>query len=221
MSLPLRVPASANQAVQSERKTVGPRVWREVMGRSVARILRPLTDRRLERAWQRDLPDFAMRISRTLRAGSSIDRALVEVMAEGKVPPRIRGVAVRVQGGQPMVEVIERWSHDARSDPEALLVAALGIALRSGAQLGPVVDGLGVALRDELALDARRRVLLVQAQMSAMVLVLMPLAFVLFSSLLRGSFAFSGNVGLVLLVSGVLLDGLGVLWMRRLLRRLR
>ena len=78
-----------------------------------------------------------------------------------------------------------------------------------------------MALRDELALDARRRVLLVQAQMSAMVLVLMPLAFVLFSSLLRGSFAFSGNVGLVLLVSGVLLDGLGVLWMRRLLRRLR
>ena len=160
MSLPLRVPASANQAVQPERKTVGQRVWREVMGRSVARILRPLTDRRLERAWQRDLPDFAMRISRTLRAGSSIDRALVEVMAEGKVPPRIRGVAVRVQAGQPMVEVIERWSHDARSDPEALLVAALGIALRSGAQLGPVVDGLGVALRDELALDARRRVLL-------------------------------------------------------------
>lgn len=117
--------------------------------------------------------------------------------------------------------MIARWSDDASSESEQLLVTALAIALRAGAQLGPVLDGLAVALRDELALDARRRVLLVQAQVSALVLVAMPVAFALLSSIVRGGVAFSGVTGLVLLTGGIGLDGIGVVWMRRLLRGLQ
>ena len=49
----------------------------------------------------------------------------------------------------------------------------------------------------------------------------MPLGFAALSSIIRGGVAFAGITGLLLLVGGLTLDGVGVLWMRRLLRGLR
>ena len=60
-----------------------------------------------------------------------------------------------------------------------------------------------------------------QAQVSALVLVVMPVGFAALSSIMRGSFVFTGVVGVALLAGGLILDGIGVLWMRRLMRGLR
>lgn len=162
-----------------------------------------------------------MQLSRSLRSGQSIDQALIDAADNGGVPARVQMVATRVAAGQQLGTAIDGWAADARSEPERLLVTALKVGLMAGAQMGPVLDGLAMALRDELALDARRRVLLVQAQASALVLVVMPLGFVALISIIRGGFAFNGVAGLVLLIVGLTLDGFGVLWMRRLLRGLR
>ncbi len=217
MSLPRRVPAPVGRQPRRDAKPLKVRTLHSV--RSV--LSRPFVVRRRDRLWQSALPDFAMSLSRDLRTGTSIDRALVDAVAANDAPAHMQMVVARVRSGQPIGEVIARWSDDASSESEQLLVTALAIALRAGAQLGPVLDGLAVALRDELALDARRRVLLVQAQVSALVLVAMPVAFALLSSIVRGGVAFSGVTGLVLLTGGIGLDGIGVVWMRRLLRGLQ
>jgi len=163
-----------------------------------------------------------MQLSRAVRAGASIDHALRATADDDvAIPVRVHDVANRVASGQPISSAIEAWAGDARSEPERLLIAALRVGQGVGAHMGPVLDGLAMALRDELALEARRRVLLVQAQLSAAVLVALPIGFVAVSSAMRGSFAFSGTRGLVLLTAGLVLDGFGVLWMRRLLRGLR
>jgi len=168
------------------------------------------------------LPDFAMQLSRAVRSGASIDHALQDIAnIDESLPARVRSVAARVATGQPITVAIDGWAQEAQSEPERLLISALRAGQRVGAQMGPVLDGLAMALRDELALEARRRVLLVQAQLSAAVLVIMPLGFAALSSVMRGGFAFSGARGLVLLIAGLMLDGFGVLWMRRLLRGLR
>lgn len=225
MSWPTRVPAPADLRSQPRVPEVSKRPERaEKRGTFVARwsaLSRALGARRSDRTWQSGLPDFAMRVSRDLRTGASIDQALIDAMTETHAPAYVVEVASGLRAGQPIGTAVERWVADARSESERLLATALAIGLRAGAQLAPVLDGLAVALRDELALDARRRVLLVQAQVSALVLVAMPVGFSALSSALRGGFAFSGTVGVALLVVGLTLDGIGVIWMRRLLRGLR
>lgn len=185
------------------------------------RVLVRRSNRRREAAWQSALSDVAMRLSRDLRTGTSIDTALVEAVAIGDAPWRVKAIAAELRAGQLLGAILHRWAIDARTEPERLLVAALSIGFQAGAQLGPVLDGLAVALRDELALDARRRVLLVQAQVSAVVLVVLPIGFAALASVLRGGFVFDDGIGAVLLVVGLVLDGLGVFWMRRLMRGLR
>lgn len=213
MRLPTRVPAG-HVATGQHRRSGGADVI-------VGKLFRPLAARRRDRSWQSALPDFAMRLSRELRTGTPIDTALVDVIASVEAPVHVEAVASQVRAGQPIGKTVDRWTRDARTEPERLLVTALAIGLSAGAQLGPVLDGLAVALRDELALDARRRVLLVQAQVSALVLVVMPVGFAALSSIMRGSFVFTGVVGVALLAGGLILDGIGVLWMRRLMRGLR
>jgi len=217
MTLPQRFPAPAVRRVPGERSrpslpTVPIVNW----------LARPRRSRRGERAWLHHLPDFAMQLSRAVRSGASIDHALQDIAnIDESLPARVRSVAARVATGQPITVAIDGWAQEAQSEPERLLISALRAGQRVGAQMGPVLDGLAMALRDELALEARRRVLLVQAQLSAAVLVIMPLGFAALSSVMRGGFAFSGARGLVLLIAGLMLDGFGVLWMRRLLRGLR
>lgn len=195
MSWPTRVPAPADLRSQPRVPEVSKRPKRaEERGMFVARwsaLSRALGARRSDRTWQSGLPDFAMRVSRDLRTGASIDQALIDAMTETHAPAYVVEVASGLRAGQPIGTAVERWVADARSESERLLATALAIGLRAGAQLAPMLDGLAVALRDELALDARRRVLLVQAQVSALVLVAMPVGFSALSSALRGGFALS------------------------------
>lgn len=222
MTLPQRFPTSAPRSPSHSAPASKRTRFEQRFGSGIAATLtNPWRGRSRERAWLMHLPDFTMQVSRAVRSGTSVDHAVVDAVAGFDVPPRVRIASAQVVAGKPIANVIDGWGREARSEPERLLVTALAIGLRVGAQMGPVLDGLAMALRDELALDARRRVLLVQAQMSALVLVVMPLGFAALSSIMRGGFAFSGITGLVLLVGGLTLDGVGVLWMRRLLRGLR
>ena len=222
MTLPQRFPQSMASAPDTRSTdSTRPDQQRPQPSGFTKVIPNPWIERSRERAWLGHLPDFAMQLSRSVRAGTSFEQALVDAVAGADVPTRVQVASARVAAGQPIVGVIDSWGDQARSEPERLLVAALAVGLGVGAQMGPVLDGIAMALRDELALDARRRVLLVQAQVSALVLVVMPLGFAALSSIIRGGFAFAGITGLLLLVGGLTLDGVGVLWMRRLLRGLR
>lgn len=162
-----------------------------------------------------------MQLSRSVRSGDMIDSAIGEAVQAFDGPRRVRRVASHLRMGVPLNGLIADWEREARSEPERLLATALRIGLDVGAQLGPLLDGLSSALRDELAAEARRRVLLVQARTSALVLVTLPLGFAAVSSIMRGGSPFAGRGGIILLASGLILDAVGLLWMRRLLRGLQ
>ena len=179
-------------------------------------------ERRHERSWREGLSSFVLQLSRALRSGLSIDRALHEVVESApQLPVRVRAAVGQLGAGRSLDVVLTEWLRAAPFEPERLLVTAVALGQRCGANLAPVLDGISDAIRDDLALDARRRVLLVQAKLSTAVLVVLPIGFAAASSLARGSFTFRGPVGIGLLVAGLFLDGLGVWWMRRLLRALR
>lgn len=167
------------------------------------------------------LPELALRLGRVLRSGVTVEVALAEVDDDMAGRHRnLRTAAHHVSSGRPLAVVLGEWLHHAGSDAEQLMVGAVLAGIESGADLANVIDSIGEALRDDVEHDRRRRILLTQAQMSAAVLVLLPPGFALISSIARGV-PYSGTAGWVFLGGGIVLDVLGLIWIRRLLRRLR
>ena len=166
------------------------------------------------------LTEIALRLSRVLRSGVPLETALIRVDDDmGHRHSTISVVARHVSIGRPITEVVSGWARHAESDAERLLVGAIEVGIGTGADLAGALDAVGEAIRDDIDHDRRRRILLTQNQMSAGVLVCLPLLFALISSLTRGV-PYSGLVGVGLLLSGLGFDVLGLLWIRRLLARL-
>ena len=126
-----------------------------------------------------------------------------------------------MQVGRSTPAALSDWLEESNSDAEELLIAALLLASTEGGDVGRALDVVGEGIRDDVQLEARRLVLLTQTRLSAAILVGLPLVFAGVASAARGEFVYSGVVGMMLLVVGLLLDGLGLVWIRRLLRRMR
>lgn len=188
--------------------------------RSIATPRGLLAQRRLERVWRQGLPAFSLYLARQLRSGATLEQALVEVIGDIDTPDRVSSVGRQLSAGRPLTDVLDEWSETAEGTEE-LLVAALRLGPATGAPMARSLEGVATALRDDRELDDRRRVWLAQAQMSAAVLVALPVLFAMLSSALRGRFVYGDRIGVVVLIVGLTLDGVGILWIRRLLRRLR
>lgn len=178
--------------------------------------------RRRALALQHGLPEVCLRVARVIRSGRPIDSAVAEVRSEmDGIPGGLAAVAEQVATGLPVSQALRAWAAGADSSAERVLSAAMVLGVEQGGDLAAALDSVGEGIRDDLDLADRRRVLLVQATMSAVVLVLMPVAFAVVASIVRGGFVFQGPLGIALVCGGLGLDALGCLWMRALMRGLR
>lgn len=195
--------------------------WWHSIGARLAAVPWPWAGLRRERRWADAQPELALQLARELRTGAPLEAALIEVSAlRTDAPTRFVVVARSIEAGHRLGDALDRWSQTAVTDTERTLIAALTIAASVGAQAAAALESIAGALRDDLDLDRRRRILLIQAQLSAAVLVALPIGFAVSTSVTRGEFLYGSGLGPVLLIAGLLLDGIGVLWMRRLMRRL-
>lgn len=185
-------------------------------------VLRRFRQGQLAHRAQAQLPDVCTHLSRTIRSGRPIEEALQNVACEMTLlPAGLSGAAGQSMSGRPIVAAIEEWAASAESSAEQLLSSALLVGVRQGGDLSNALDLVGAGLRDDLELASRRRVLLIQATMSAAVLLLLPVGFAVVSSVVRGALVFQGRLGAVLVIVGIGLDAVGCLWMRALMRGLR
>jgi tight adherence protein B len=182
----------------------------------------PYVRRRVERCTEAALPEVALRVSRSLQTGDSLEQAL-RALSSNTVPLTrgLNGLIRQIRMGRPVEPALDVWLARATTSAERLLAAALTLGVSHGGPLATALDGVGEGLRDELQHSARRRLLLVQATMSTGVLVSLPVVFAIVASVVRGASIFDGAVGMFLVVGGLLLDALGLWWMSVLMRRLR
>ncbi len=182
----------------------------------------PYVSRRVERSAEAGLPEVALRVSRSLQTGDSLEQAL-RALSSNTVPLTrgLNGVIRQLRMGRPVESALDAWLMRATTSSERLLAAALTLGVSHGGPLAKALDGVGEGLRDELQHSARRRLLLVQATMSTGVLVSLPVVFAIVASVVRGASILDGAVGMLLVVGGLLLDALGLWWMSVLMRRLR
>ena len=188
---------------------------------ALRRLGAPLLRGRADRRVERDLPDLLDAVARSLRSGSSLRRAVDE--AAGSVEGPLRDDLVRVrrslEAGDPLGGALERWATARPLPGVRLAVAALALGAETGGASAQAVDGVAATLRTNLGIAAEVRALSSQARLSALVIALAPVAFSLLAFTTDGtaaSFLLRTPLGLACLATGLALDGVGWLWMRRL-----
>lgn len=186
-------------------------------------VLASVLDERAHRRAVVALPEAMDATARSLRSGATLRWALADA---GRAVPEplagdLRGVAADADAGLGLDAALARWA-DRRSAPEVRLAAsAIALAAEAGGAQAAAIEGLAETMRDQVAARAEARAWAAQAQLSAVVIGVAPVAFMVFTTVTDprvADFLFRSTLGWVVLVAGLGLDVVAALWMRRLAR---
>ena len=164
------------------------------------------------------IPQALELAARALRAGASLLTALEAVAAE--LPEAgLERVVRRVRGGLSLAEALDDWVGDRGERRTAAALLVLGHS--SGAAMASSLDRAAASLRERRALSEEIRALTAQTRMSGILVAAAPAGFAAMVVLVDENalrVLFTTPVGIVSLVSGLVLEGLGLWWMGRLSR---
>jgi len=180
-----------------------------------------LVDDRRRRRLDRTVPEALDRVVRRLRAGSTLSDAIVGVGAGDQL---LASLAADIGSGHRVAPSVARWRASDPSPNRRLASVALELSAEAGGSGAAVLDGVAESLRDRVALEREVTALSSQARASAALLVVAPVAFTLVVGALEPrlwSMLLGSPIGWACLVIGLALDGLGAMWMARLVGRHR
>lgn len=185
-----------------------------------------LVERRRERDLARQLPVLLEGVARGIRSGLSITVALARASPRaGPLAADVGRVVDDIERGTAVAAALDAWAARRERVPGVrLTTSALALAGESGGAIAQTVDGVADTLRGELALAAEVRSLAAQAEASAVIIAVLPLAF----GAIAGAtdprtidFLTSPPLGPACLATGLTLDGLGFWWLRAITRSIR
>jgi tight adherence protein B len=187
------------------------------VARAIDRVLRARRERHLESS----LPDALDAVARSLRSGGSLRNAVAEAASAVRGPLHDDLVAVGrdVRDGESLTDALARWAEARPLAGVRLATAALSLGAETGGASAQAVDGVAATLRTNLGIAGEVRALSSQARLSALVIVLAPIAFSFLAATSDGStatFLLRTPFGWLCLAIGLGLDAIGWLWMRRL-----
>lgn len=176
---------------------------------------------RRDRVIESQLPGFLEAIGRGLRTGLQLGPAAVEAVSSTPPPllHEVEPLADELRRGLRSADVFDRWSRRHPHSGAGLAAAAMAFAATAGGARARAIDGVAATLRDRAALELEVRSLTSQARVSAMMIAALPAGFMLLSAGVGdhgASFLFTTRLGLAILASGLGLDAIGALWMRRI-----
>ena len=177
---------------------------------------------RAQRAFVAGLPGFVEFVAAQLRSGHTVPSALVAAGERpGPLGTDVRRVQQRVDLGATLPDALARWAGERRSEPAAAVAGALAVAAETGGAAATALDGLSRSLRDALGAHAEAAALSAQARLSAVVVGIAPIAYLVFAAATDPHAAatlVSTPTGRVCLALGLTLDALGALWMHHITR---
>ncbi len=167
------------------------------------------------------LPGALEAVARSLRSGASLRAAVAEAAAatDGVLGSELARVESDSRRGVPLVVALDALAVRLPLPGVRLAVAALALGVETGGAQARAVDGVATTLRDRIAAGAEGRALAAQTRASVWVIAISPAAFCAFAVTTdprTARFFFRSAPGLTFLALGLVLDGAGALWMRRL-----
>lgn len=173
-----------------------------------------------ERLAEADLPRVVDTWVAALGSGASLAQAIeASPSRAGSGSQGLDLVLARHRRGEPLQVALDRWASTHRSTGAPLVADALALAGSSGASQVRALERVAATVRERAALRREVSALGAQARLSALVLVLVPLAFALVVASLDARVRHvlvATPLGWVCLGAGVALDLAGAGWMRRL-----
>ncbi len=167
------------------------------------------------------LPGLLEASARNLRSGAPFLDSLVHAApVVGPLRADIDHVQRSVRHGLPVEQAIERWVLS-RPGIEAIRIVAstMIVGLQTGVDLASSFEVVADNMRRSAELGDQTTALAGQAKASSMVIGLAPLAFLAVSTAAGTSITvlFGSWLGIAALLAGLVLDGIGLWWMRRII----
>jgi tight adherence protein B len=168
-----------------------------------------------------DVADWCELVARSLRSGSSLTAAVTAgATAESAMATVVEPVVRHVTRGEPLVVALDRSGVEPAS-PAGLAFTVLRSCARFGGPAAIPLERAAATLRVRAAVAAEQRAQSAQAQLSARVLTLVPIALLGLLAVTDAKVraAITTPAGLAVVVLGGLLNVAGALWMRRIIGR--
>jgi tight adherence protein B len=185
-----------------------------------------LTKFRLSRRYRLiryQLPAVIELLATSLRAGLSVRAALSQLVSQSARPiSQELAMLDRMQRiGMPLDRALSAWSQRLPVQELQLLAFAINVSAASGGSLSDALDRLAASFRQRLILEEKVDALTAQGRLQAWVMVALPGLLALALTLIDpDSMAslWASREGNTVLVAVVLLELVGLLWIRRLIR---
>lgn len=173
------------------------------------------------RAIDAALPDALEAMAQSLRAGAGIRQVLDDAAAGagGPLGPELRRACAELRVGVGLAVALASLERRCPEPGVRLAVAALVLGAEAGGAHAQALDGVAEGVRTRLGVAAEVRALASQARLSALVIAAAPVAFAVLAAgadRATATFLLGTPLGLACLATGLVLDGLGALWMHRI-----
>lgn len=183
-------------------------------------LLRTALGRRADKL-REQLPDVLTIMASSLRAGHSFLQSLDTVAKEIAHPAaaEFQRVVAEVRLGRPAEDALEALAERVGSPDFKWAVLAVNIQREVGGNLAEILDNVADTLRERAMLRRQVQVLTAEGRLSGWVLALLPFAIALYMAAVNPDYIgllVTTKIGLVMLITGGVLLGLGILWMRKI-----
>ncbi len=177
-------------------------------------------DRR-RRAFDDQLPDVLHLIVTLLQSGYGLPQALDAVSTQAAEPAatEFRRVLLEVRIGRDPTDALAATATRMKSRDFAWVVSAININREIGGELAAILDSVADTVRERQRLERQVRTLTAEGRLSAWVLTALPLLLVALLAVINpGYFApMKETPGPQMIAVGVVLLGIGWVWMHRLI----
>jgi tight adherence protein B len=168
------------------------------------------------------VPETLERVAAELRSGGTVVTAIGAVATgDGPLARDMARVGTRVRLGASIAQALGAWTTERAVAGVDASAGALAMCSSVGGRSADALEGLATSLRDRLGVAAEARALSSQAQMSALVVGGVPIAYIAWSAVVdpHGMQVLTGTlIGRVCLVAGLGLEAVGGWWMRSIVR---
>jgi len=168
------------------------------------------------------LPTLLDDVAHHLRGGGTVLTALAEIGESPHVYADACRTAVgRVRAGLTLAGALELWAAETGVAGIGVVAGALVLAAQTGGRAAAALDGLAAGLRDQQAVAAEAHALATQARLSAVVVALAPVGFLVLSATTSPAttrFLTNTATGRACFAVGITLDVVAAQWMRRIVR---
>ena len=189
-------------------------------------VVRVIVSRKAEKrkaAFAEQLPDTLHLIAGSLRAGFGLLQAIEVIASESPSPTteEFQRVKVEVQLGRDVDEALHAMAERVGSEDFAWVVDGIQIHREVGGDIAEIIDSVNATIRARNQIRRRIRALSAEGRISAVVLIILPIVLVAFILIVNPSYVgelTSSPLGRWLIAFSVIAMGVGVVWIKRIIR---